>query len=499
MQFSIRKGELVKAEADLLVLNLFEGTKELQGASGDVDKALNGLLSEIIKEEKFEATPGSSLLIRPHDFCGCKKVLLVGLGKPEEFSEEIVRQAAAVSASEAKRLQIKHLISILHGAGNGKLPAKICAKAIAEGTALATYEYSKHKSEKKKKQELEVFEIVSHNPVHVREAKKGIELGEIYSRATILARDLVNEPASYMRPADLVDAAKKVVADNRGALRIKIYDRAALQRMGAGGILSVARGSDYSPFMVHLVYLPKKKTKKKIALVGKALTYDSGGISLKSSEHLVNMKCDMAGAAAVIGVFSALAELGIKHEVHGIFAACENMPSGRALVPGDVIKVMNKKTIEVLNTDAEGRLTLADTLTFAKRQKPDFMIDVATLTGACMIALGEEIAGVMSNRSGLAQEILSAAKIAGEKLWELPLEKNYKQLLKSEIADLKNIGGKYGGTLTAGLFLQEFVGEVPWAHLDIAGPAFAEKPLNIYTKYGGTGFGVRTLLEIVGK
>ncbi|HCU31985.1 TPA: leucyl aminopeptidase, partial [Candidatus Uhrbacteria bacterium] len=173
--------------------------------------------------------------------------------------------------------------------------------------------------------------------------------------------------------------------------------------------------------------------------------------------------------------------------------------SGRALVPGDVIKVMNKKTIEVLNTDAEGRLTLADTLTFAKRQKPDFMIDVATLTGACMIALGEEIAGVMSNRSGLAQEILSAAKIAGEKLWELPLEKNYKQLLKSEIADLKNIGGKYGGTLTAGLFLQEFVGEVPWAHLDIAGPAFAEKPLNIYTKYGGTGFGVRTLLEIVGK
>jgi leucyl aminopeptidase len=212
---------------------------------------------------------------------------------------------------------------------------------------------------------------------------------------------------------------------------------------------------------------------------------------------MTTMKCDMAGAAAVIGAFSAFVELKPKMEIHGIFAACENMPSGKALVPGDVVKTMSKKTIEILNTDAEGRVTLADTLFYASKLKPTLMIDLATLTGACVSALGEEVAGIMSNKPELAEKILSAGKAAGEKFWQLPLEKNYKQLIKSEVADLKNIGGKYGGALTAGLFLQEFVGNTPWAHLDIAGPAFAEKPLNVYTKHGGTGFGVRTLLELI--
>jgi len=497
MEFSIKKADLSVVQADLLVINIFEGMKELKGASGNVDKALNGLIGEIVKEEKFEGVAGSCLLVRPHEKGGVKRFLLIGLGKQEDFSEEAIRQAAAVSVVEAKRLQAKHVVSILHGAGNGGLPARDCAKAIVEGAALANYEYSKHKSEKKKKNGIEIFEIVSSNAQHVRGAKKGIELGKIYAQATILTRDLVNEPASHMRPVDLVESATKIAIENRGTIRVKVYDRESLNRLGAGGVLAVARGSEHPPFMVHMTYFPKKKTKKKVALVGKGITFDSGGISLKPSEHMGNMKCDMAGAATIIGVFSALAELGIRQEVHGIFAACENMPSGKALVPGDVITLMNKKTVEVLNTDAEGRLTLADTLVFAKRQKPNVIIDVATLTGACISALGEEIAGVMSNRPELSTKILSSAKIAGEKMWELPLEKNYKQLLKSEVADLKNVGGKYGGTLTAGLFLQEFVDKTPWTHIDIAGPAFAEKPLNVYTKHGGTGFGVRTLLEII--
>jgi leucyl aminopeptidase len=206
----------------------------------------------------------------------------------------------------------------------------------------------------------------------------------------------------------------------------------------------------------------------------------------------------MAGAAATIGFFSALSELKPKAEIHGIFAACENMPSGKAIVPGDIVHTMSKKTIEVLNTDAEGRVTLADTLFYAEKQRPSAIIDLATLTGACMVALGEEIAGVMANRPELSEKILSAAKETGEKMWALPLETNYKQLIKSEVADVKNIGGKYGGALTAGLFLQEFVDpQIPWAHIDIAGPAFAERPLNPYTQHGGTGFGVRTLLELV--
>ncbi|MFH1253289.1 MAG: leucyl aminopeptidase [Candidatus Uhrbacteria bacterium] len=495
MNFQVKKGNLAVAKADLLVINIFEGMKDTKGASAAVDQALGGLIDKIIKEEKFIGSLGSTLLVRPEKF-SAKKILLVGLGKKENFSEETVRQVTAVTVNTAKGLAIKNIVSILHGAGHGGLSAKICGKAMAEGALLANYEFVKYKSEKKKDNLIEIFEIVSLDSSHVREAEKGIALGRIYAMATIRARELVNEPASHMRPIDLVNATKSVVQASKGKIKIKIFDRAALTRLGAGGILSVARGSDHEPFMVHLTYKPAG-AKKKIVLVGKAITFDSGGISLKPSDSMVTMKCDMSGAAAVIGAFSALIELKPKMEIHGIFAACENMPSGKALVPGDIVHSMSKKTIEILNTDAEGRVTLADTLFYASKLKPTFMIDLATLTGACMVALGEEVAGVMSNKSELAQKVLLAAKEAGEKMWELPLEKNYRPLIKSEVADVKNIGGKYGSTLTAGLFLQEFVGETPWAHIDIAGPAFAEKPLNAYTKLGGTGFGVRTLLEII--
>jgi leucyl aminopeptidase len=234
---------------------------------------------------------------------------------------------------------------------------------------------------------------------------------------------------------------------------------------------------------------------KKVALVGKAVTFDSGGLSLKPANGMMTMKCDMAGAAAVIGLFTALEALQPNVEVHGIYGACENMPSGKALRPGDIVRAMNGKTIEILNTDAEGRVTLADTLTYATKQNPDAIVDLATLTGACLVALGEQIAGLMTNNEKLAKEIQSSAKKAGERIWELPLPDDYKADLKSEIADYKNIGGNWGGAIDGGLFLQEFVGSIPWVHLDIAGPAYAEKPFTPYERHGGTGFGVRLLLE----
>jgi len=495
MQFFVKRGEVSEAKGDLLIVNVFEEQKEVKGATAAVDKVMNGLLSSIIKEDHFEGKLGACLLVRPNNKLSFKRALLVGLGKKKDFCEESVRQVAAVSMNEAKKLQVKKIVSILHGAGHGGLPAKLCAKAIVEGAMLAAYDFNKHKSEKKKIAP-EIFEIITHDARHAREAEKGIRLGKIYAEATIRARDLVNEPASHMRPVDLVNAAKLVAQASKGKIKIKIFDRAALTRMGAGGILAVARGSDHEPFLAHLTYKPVD-AKKKIALVGKGLTFDSGGISLKPSDAMVTMKCDMAGAAAVIGAFSVLTELKPKMEIHGIFAACENMPSGKALVPGDIVYTMSKKTVEILNTDCEGRVTLADSLFYATKLKPMMIIDLATLTSSCMSALGEEIAGVMSNKSELAKKVLAAAKEAGEKMWELPLEENYKPLVKSEYADLKNLGGKYGGALTAGLFLQEFVGEIPWAHLDIAGPAFAERPLNSYTRLGGTGFGVRTLLEMI--
>jgi len=248
---------------------------------------------------------------------------------------------------------------------------------------------------------------------------------------------------------------------------------------------------------VHLVYKPKRKAKKKIALIGKGLTFDSGGLSLKPADAMVNMKCDMAGAATVLGVFSVLEVLQVPHEVHGFFAACENMPSGHAIRPGDIVKMMNGTTVEIANTDAEGRITLADTLTYAQRYAPDVMVDFATLTGACLVALGEEIAGILSTSPVWKKHFLAAAKTVGEKMWELPLEQKYKKLLESDTADLRNLGNKYGGVLTAGLFLEHFVGKTPWIHADIAGPAFAEKAFEPYIAKGGTGFGVRSCLQFL--
>jgi leucyl aminopeptidase len=299
-----------------------------------------------------------------------------------------------------------------------------------------------------------------------------------------------------MYPKTLMERAKDI-AKGVGSIRVRVYDKERLEKMGAGGLLGVAQGSIHEPYLVHMIYKPEKPAKKKLALVGKAVTFDSGGLSLKPSQYMETMKCDMGGSAAVLGAFASLADLKPSVEVHGIFGAAENMPSGEAIRPGDVLTAMNKKTIEVLNTDAEGRLTLADTLSYAVKQKPDAIIDLATLTGACVVALGEEITAVMGNNEALSEKVLAASKVTGEKMWPMPLEKNYKKLLKSDIADLKNIGGRYGGALTAGLFLQEFVQDVPWVHLDIAGPAFAERPMNAYTPKGASGHPVRTLLELI--
>lgn len=493
MQFFVKKGELNQAGGDLLILNVFEDQKEVKGATAAVDKIMGGLLGAVIKEDRFEGKLGATLLVRPNNKLSFKRVLLVGLGKKKDFSEEKIRHASAVAFNEAKKIQVKKIISILHGAGNGRLSAKLCAKAIVEGAMLAAYNFNKYKSDKKKIVP-EVFEIITHNPRHAREAEKGIVLGQTYARATILARDLVDEPAGQMCPGDLVNAAKQVAAGSKGKIKIRVYDQAALERMGAGGILAMGRGSHCPPFLVHMIYKPNE-AKKRLALVGKALCFDSGGLCIKPRDAMRTMKCDMAGAAAVIGAFSALPELKPKTEIHGVFAPCENMPAGNAVKTGDIVRLLSKKTMEIWDTDAEGRVTLADALTYALRQKPDAIIDLATLTGSVISALGEEIAGLMTNRPELGQRVLTAAKNAGEKMWELPLEENYRESIKSEVADLCNVGYKLGGALTAALILREFVENTPWVHLDIAGPAYADRSFGPYFRGGATGFGVRTILE----
>lgn len=495
MEMSVKKGDLREEKCDVLVVNEFEGVKEPGGATGAVNKALAGLLTKMEKEEGFTAERGSALMIRLNGELPAKRVLVVGLGKRKAFDEEAVREAAAVSYKAAKRVNAKRVVSILHGAGAGKMDPAKAAKAMAEGVRLGAYEFVKYKKSEKKGKPPVSFDIVTDDARAYGAALKGLELGERFAAATVFARDLGNEPSHRVTPEELVRVAREIARKNK-FVRVRVFDKTQLKRMGAEAFLGIAQGSDHDPFLVHLVYKPPR-AKKRVALVGKAVTFDSGGLQIKPWDGMKTMKIDMAGAAAVLGVFSALAALKPNVEVHGVFAACENMPSGKAIKPGDVVRAMNKTTIEVLHTDAEGRVTLADALVYANKLKPAFIVDLATLTGACVAALGEEISGLMSNDKGLRGKLLESARHAGESLWELPLESRYKKLIKSDVADLKNVAGHYGGAITAGLFLQEFVGATPWAHIDIAGPSYAERPLNAYTPVGASGVGVRLLLEFL--
>lgn len=510
MKISVRQGDLMKARADLLVVNLFEGVRRPSGATGAVDQALGGLLTELIGEEHFEGKEGETLLVHTHKKIPAKRVLVVGLGKQSDFSLEGVRRATAHSIKKAKLIGAKTVASILHGTGIGGLDAERAGQAMVEGALLADYEFVKYHAEGRQKatrSEVKEFAIVVADADKAKAATKGIEKGEILARATAYARDLVNEPPSVATPRHLALYARKLkVTSSKFKIEIETFGEKKLEQMGAGGILGVSRGSDEEAFLIHLHYHPSRKASadksggkptKKVVLVGKGVTFDSGGLGIKPWEAMIGMKNDMSGAAAILGVFSVLRELKPDLEIHGVIGATENMLGGKALKPGDVLTTMSGKTIEVLHTDAEGRIVLSDALTFANRLKPDEIIDLATLTGAAIVAVGELYAAAMTNNEALLGRVKRAAEASGEPIWPFPLPKDYADYLKSDVADLANITKNKGagGTIAGGLFLQEFVDKIPWVHLDIAGPVFLEKEHAGYLGKGATGFGTRLLLE----
>jgi leucyl aminopeptidase len=325
-----------------------------------------------------------------------------------------------------------------------------------------------------------------------REATDGARRGDIFGRATWFARDLVNGPANEVHPTHLARVAATVAKE--AGLELRVLDRAECQKLGMGAFLGVAAGSAQPPRFLHLTYAPGGRRRKRVAIVGKGITFDSGGLDLKSADSMLRMKDDMSGAAAVLGVMRALPSLKPPVEVHGLIAATENMPSGGALRPGDVLRAMNGTTIEVGNTDAEGRLTLADAIGYAvSRVDADEIVDLATLTGACVVALGPLCTGLFASDARLAERLLAAGEAAGERIWQLPLIDEYREHLRSDVADVNNVGPRGGGAITAALFLREFAGDRPWAHLDIAGPAFVEKDTPLAPK-GATGCAVRTIL-----
>jgi leucyl aminopeptidase len=409
-----------------------------------------------------------------------KRLIVAGLGRKDKFNTEKLRRAAAQVGQRARSLDLTE-ISIVPPAGDRAENTQ----ALVEGVALSLYEYKRWKSKTPKQLKLLT--------VRVDGDADAVRRGEIYARATCLTRDLVNEPPSVCTPRYLADTAKRIA---KKGISIKIFDGKQIKKMRMGGLLGVAIGSTEPPRFVHLSY-KAPGARKTVAIVGKGITFDSGGLCLKAADGMLNMKDDMSGAGAVIGIFSALAELKPRINVHGIFAATENMPGGSAYKTRDVLRAMNGKTMEIINTDAEGRLVLADALSYASRLKPSEIIDLATLTGACVVALGPEMSAIFTASDKLQKGILAAAKAEGEKVWPLPLENEYMEMIKSDVADMKNSGGRWGGAITAALFLREFVAEgIPWAHLDIAGPALVEsdKP---YRPAGGTGVMVRTLLRYI--
>lgn len=493
----VKHGVAWNQSVDLLALFHPEKTAFSSAESlSAIQEGFNGTFFSFLEEERFMGKGTDLVLLPTLGALAAKKVLLMGVGEKTKVDVDVYRKLGGQLAKRAKAVKAKTVAVAWQGATAGRE----CMEAFTEGLLLGSYLFHEYKgmlSEKKLKDEHHVEKVVIYERERgkIQMLERGVEEGRVFAEATMLARTLVNTPSGHMAPADMVRVAETIAASSK-RISLEVLSEDKMKELGMEAALAVGRGSDHPSMGAHLIYRPTRKAKKRIALVGKAVTFDSGGLSIKPADGMMTMKIDMAGAAAVLGIFQALPSLDLDIEVHGIFLAVENMPSGSAYRPGDVVKAMNGVSIEVLNTDAEGRVTLADALSYANTFEPDVMIDLATLTGACVVALGEDISGLMSPDQKLSDKLLAAAKEAGESLWPLPLYEPYQDLIKSKIADIKNIGGgRSGGAITAGLFLQHFVGKTPWAHLDIAGPAYAEKETRSDTPFGGTGHGVRTLLR----
>ena len=491
MDIRTTSGMIQYIKADAVIDNLIEG-KGPSGATGAIDKALSGMISALRETGDLKGKLNEVTVLYPRGAILAGRVIVVGLGKADEFTLDRARQAAGSAAKKAHDLGGKSIAAITFGAGAGEFDAQAAAQATVEGILLGLYEFRVHKSAPAERGPVESLTLVEADASKLAAVEAGARVGRILAEATNFARDLVNQPSNHMTPHILADAARDMAAQNK--LKYEVLGLEQMAELGMGAFMGVTQGSDEPPQFILLEHKPDAG--QPVIFVGKGITFDSGGISIKPSEKMEDMKGDMAGAAAVIGAMQAVAQLDLPMHVVAFAPACENLPSGHAYKPGDVLKAMNGKTIEVISTDAEGRLILADALCYAARYNPAAVIDLATLTGACVIALGDMVAaGIFSNDDDLSARLSEAATKAGEKLWRLPLYEEYKDKIKSEVADMKNTGGRGGGVGASAIFLKEFT-SYPWAHLDIA-PMSLNDSNSPYTPKGGTGFGVRTLVEFL--
>lgn len=491
MEVKVIAGDITQIEADAIVVNLFEGVGQLGGATAAVDKALDEGITRLISNGEVKGKFGEVGIIHTLGKLPAGIVAVAGLGKRQDFTLDKIRGVAGEFCRSLRKLNCHRVATILHGAGIGGIEPEASVEAIVEGSLLGLYSFTRYK--KSEYEDIREILIVEREESKLPALERGVHKGKIMAEATALTRDMVNEPANCMTPSRMSEVAKEIA--NEHNLEFNMLDSNDMEAIGMGALLGVAKGSSQAPKLITLSYKGDVSSKNAIGFIGKGVTFDSGGISIKPSEGMGEMKDDMAGGAAVMAALSAIAQLKLKINVAGIIPATENLPSGSALKPGDVLKAMSGKTIEVISTDAEGRLILADALSYAVKQGFSPLVDVATLTGACRVALGTGYSGVFGNDQELVDKVLKAGSEAGEKLWQMPMPEEYKEQNKSEIADIKNTGDKYGGAITAALFLAEFVDNTPWVHLDIAGTASSSKESGYVVK-GATGVGVRTLVEL---
>ena len=492
MKIEIKKGKPAEYPAEALVVPLFEDSEAPAGGPRFFDGTVGALIDDVIKNGDFQGKLYQIAVLYTRNSVPAKRVILAGLGPKKDFDLEKLRGAYAGAARQARALGLKEITFCLDISDTGQTFRQMTEAAL-EGAILGLYQFTPYKTlEREKIKVIDRITVVDDKDDALRGIRAAAKTVERVAQAVYFARDLVSTPGNDMTPSDMAQAARRIAKHRR--ITLNVLDVVQMKKLGMHAFLGVARGSDEPAKFIILEYRGAKRGESPIVLIGKGLTFDSGGISIKPSENMEEMKSDMAGGAAVMGAIMAAAELGLPLNVIGLIPATENLPGGCALKPGDILKSFSGQTIEVVNTDAEGRLILADALTYAQRYKPAAVIDLATLTGACKVALGDHVIGMFGNDGPLKEKVRTAGEQTGERVWELPLWEDYHELIKSDVADFKNTGGRAGGAITAAAFLSKFAGNFPWVHLDIAGPAWLAKD-KPYTPKGATGVGVRLLVQ----
>ena len=495
MKVRIKKGRFAEFSCELAVVNYFEDCQDLLGMAAQINEKSVGLIEDLLKAGDFQGKLYQISLLYTRGNLPARRILILGLGKSHEFNMDKLRGAYAKAAQHIRSLGLKGF-AVSTDMGLPERDVQYVTEAIVEGVLLGLYQFTPFKTvDRDKIKDVEEFTIVEEKEKILTAIRSAAGTARTIADAVCYARDLVSTPGNELTPTDLSNKAREI-AMKRRRIKVKVLDVGDMKELGMNALLGVSRGSHEPAKFIILKYSGGSKTDPPLALVGKGLTFDSGGISIKPSEKMDEMKSDMAGGAAVMGTIRAAADLGLPVNLVGLIPATENLPGGGAYKPGDILKSLSGKTIEVINTDAEGRIILADALTYAGRFKPAAIIDLATLTGACIVALGEHVIGMMGNDDKMKERIRQAGEKTGERVWELPLWEEYQELIKSDVADYKNAGGRPAGTITAAVFLSKFVDKYPWVHLDIAGPAWQSKE-SPYIPKGASGVGVRLLIELL--